>query len=1479
VFLSAGSAFGQINVIDEDFNDVAVSYTPSTADFSDGSGDFFGRVDSDGISITSSYVVNGADDGYFAAMDFDGAGSEQTLTWSGLDVTGNTGVTFSIKLAEDDDGSDQDWDTGSVLALEVSYDGGSSWTPFFAVESASGTNSEPRVDTNLDGTGDGTEITDTFATFSGSVPGAMGETTMSIRIRIDDLDAGDEDIAIEDVVVTALGLSPPIECYTNLFQGIQLPVGAGEVVSHSKVGSEYYLAVTDNPNGGVSIYEWADTTQKYVFARSIDIASEVTDFDSVSSVTLDPRGTGLGAAVAQTVDPLADADFSTPELGRIVFFDVTDGSIEGQSGTGFHPDMVNIGESGYVAVANEGEYAWDTDAESGLPAEDEPGSVSLYDLSAVTVGNFGAATSATEVRIDFSSADLTGIRYGTASEMEPEYIDFADSGNAILVGCQENNAIAALNDLSGIFAAPASASWEVYSLGSVTYISDASDKDGIDISDQITGLHMPDAIAVYEVGGKTYVVTADEGDARPDDSDIERAGDFADTADIVAIPAYDDGDGPVTQAEFAALLDDNDELGRIDILLDQSLVGGQINDIIGLGSRGVSVWEYSDTSLSLTRLSHLPLEGFLAAEDPARHNSNDGGDPGEFDKRSDNKGPEPEAVDVIEIDGKIVAMVGNERQNGIVMVDITDPATPQAVTYLNNRDNGLISPETAKAVPASESPTGSELVIFGYEGDDGIAGGIGIYNFEEADDFKLTVLHNNDGESDLFEYQGSPNHGGIARFKTAMDEHFEFYSNLGHGVVEVFAGDSFLAGPEFSASLESGLPGARTFYDALALSLIGYDAFAIGNHELDFGPDVLAEFIGDAQTFNPSLYLSANLDFANEVDMLAQVNAGNVAKSALLDVATESGVKKVGVIGATTANLPFISSPRDTIISAVAGAVNGEVASLLGQGADAIVLVSHLQGLDEDEDLVPSLAAGIDVIVAGGGDELLVDQTADSPRDLYGAGAPASVIDTAVFGGDSTENGYPVISTGTDLGGNNIPIVTTGGSYGYLGRLTLCFDGVGGVTVEETSNPSLIVDASFDATNGYVLDQDVLDEIAPVETFVDGLASNIIGETIATLPQSSNLIRSDERAVGNLVADAYLAKAQAEAANFGADVPQVALVNGGGIRAPIPAGDISELTTFNVSPFGNFVAIVEDITTADLLLLLENAYSRTVDNDAGSGVDPQRQGGGTGRFAQVAGMSVVYDISKTPLALDSGTETITTQGQRVVFAELSDGTDLIVDGEPVAGITVDITLPFFNANGGDQYFRYAPGLSFYTSQNYPVIPLIGITDQQALEDYIVSLDTLDPEPELDLDPRYDAVKDNRIVTISDVDSDGIQDPVEDELGTYAGTSDGMVADFNTADQLALIAAKVTEGENNVTSDPGAFGLFTEDSIVDLAMNGVIGAVTNPGPSGTADLEIGIYSTTDLTLPFPAGWTFETTETVVVDAPAGKAFYRLNADQP
>ena len=600
--------------------------------------------------------------------------------------------------------------------------------------------------------------------------------------------------------------------------------------------------------------------------------------------------------------------------------------------------------------------------------------------------------------------------------------------------------------------------------------------------------------------------------------------------------------------------------------------------------------------------------------------------------------------------------------------------------------------------------------------------------FASAQDYHITILHNNDGESRLTSYTDAlPEYGGVARFATMLQQTRNYYSGLNHGVVSIFAGDTFLAGAQFQASLDSGAPGSRTFYDALAISRMGYDASIIGNHEFDFGPSVLAEFIGDAQTTTTTTYLSSNLNFSAEPSLQAHVTAGRIAPSKLVSVPTVQGTKRIGIIGATTETLPFVSSPGAVTVGSVASAVNTQIASLKAAGANHIVLGSHLQGLSTENDLVPNLDSGIDLIIAGGGDEILRTASAVTPSSVYTASAPASVAVTGLIPGDSAAspsgsltgvtNTYPLISTGTDRGGRAVPIVTAGGNYGYLGRVTLAVTGTT-ISVDASSGPQRVASTTVDAANGVVANATVQSEtVAPVSSYVAGLSADVRATTSVDLRQGgSSTIRSRQTNLGCLVADGLLHTAQARAASYGVDAPQISLVNGGGIRANVVAGNVTTKSTFDVSPFGNFVSVVEDLRLDDLKLVLENAYSKTTENTATPGVIDTV--GSDGRFAHLGGMSVAYDVTRPGMVLSSSA--ITTPGSRVQSIVIG-GTTYLQDGswlvDPVA-TTVDVALPAFSANGGDQYFRFAiGGTTTYLSQLYGYTTL-GVTDQQALRGYV-----------------------------------------------------------------------------------------------------------------------------------------------------------------
>lgn len=545
--------------------------------------------------------------------------------------------------------------------------------------------------------------------------------------------------------------------------------------------------------------------------------------------------------------------------------------------------------------------------------------------------------------------------------------------------------------------------------------------------------------------------------------------------------------------------------------------------------------------------------------------------------------------------------------------------------------------------------------------------------------FCLTILHNSDGESALFGRSiDAETFGGAAHFaslvwleklraRAACDAPARTAS------VMVSSGNSFLAGPAFTASLDS-----NKFYDARLIEIIGYDAFALGNHDFDFGPDVLARFIAQI-IHRPPPFLSANLDFSSEPSLARLVDRGRIAGATVLRKNNE----RIGIVGVTTPDLRFISSPRNVrTVGDVAAEVQADVNELETRGVNKIILISHLQNIDADIELVSKLR-GVDVVVAGGGGELLAK--ADTPL------IPGH--EEAVTGS------YPLIAQ--DASGADVLVVATAGRYEYLGKLVVRFDSGGNVQgIDESASRPIRVAASGvpDAVAPKPL---VYDEIVwPVEYFVNSLYGDVIAVSEVEMNGLRSAIRSTETNQGNLLADAILWQARQEASLLGVNPPIVALQNGGGMRANsvMPPGEVSAAHTLEIAPFPNFVSVAEDIPREQFKEILENAVSRAVEGDAP---------GGSGRFAQVAGFTFKWSEAGTAQALDAD-GAVTTPGTRVQDVTLDDGTVIINDGAVEPGPALDIAVTNFLALGGDQYpFRGKPFAN--TSVSY----------QQALANYIV----------------------------------------------------------------------------------------------------------------------------------------------------------------
>ena len=237
---------------------------------------------------------------------------------------------------------------------------------------------------------------------------------------------------------------------------------------------------------------------------------------------------------------------------------------------------------------------------------------------------------------------------------------------------------------------------------------DASDRDdAINIRNwPVLGMYMPDAIAAYEVDGALYLITANEGDAR----DYEGYSEETRVKDLVLdLAAYPN----------AVELQDDANLGRLrtSTAMGDADGDGLVEQIYSFGARSFTIW---DAQGNVVWDSGDELEQIVAAAFPDDFNAN--GENDTFDERSDDKGPEPEAVTLAVLDGRTIAFIGLERIGGVMIYDVTAPRAPQFIDYVNPRDFTVASeeagdsaPEGLKFIPADASPTGGPLLIVANE--------------------------------------------------------------------------------------------------------------------------------------------------------------------------------------------------------------------------------------------------------------------------------------------------------------------------------------------------------------------------------------------------------------------------------------------------------------------------------------------------------------------------------------------------------------------------------------------------------------------------------------------------------------------------------------------------------------------------------------------------------------------------------------------
>ena len=488
---------------------------------------------------------------------------------------------------------------------------------------------------------------------------------------------------------------------------------AAEIVEYYAAGRR--LLVVNADQAKVEVLDAADPSapSKLFDLQTTGVASAdgttVPAESVVNSVAV--REDGLGVVAVEAPDKT--------DNGWLVFFDAAgSGAALGAVRVGALPDMVTITPDGARAVvANEAEPAEDysVDPEGTVSVVTLPGSVSVAAQSAVRSADFhafeGAALPA-GIRVYGGRGDAgTGMpAYPVSENLEPEYVAIDQQSKTAYVTLQEANGVAVVD----LASATVKDVWTLGTLDRSRVPLDASDRDGLNIRTyaNLRTFRQPDSIASYQVKGKTYLITADEGDTRDWDGYSEeiRVSDLGKNGLKPACDAVKAGDGFVG-------------LSRLKITKANGLnaAGTCYETLYGFGGRGFSIFTAEG---ALVSSSGDQLERITDAAVPGFFNSDHG--TSSFDNRSDDKGPEPEGVSIGKVSGRTYAFIGLERVGGVMVYDITDPARPQFVTYTNNRNvaasgnsdlanAGDLGPEGVAFIAGDESPTGRPLVAVGNE--------------------------------------------------------------------------------------------------------------------------------------------------------------------------------------------------------------------------------------------------------------------------------------------------------------------------------------------------------------------------------------------------------------------------------------------------------------------------------------------------------------------------------------------------------------------------------------------------------------------------------------------------------------------------------------------------------------------------------------------------------------------------------------------
>ena len=380
---------------------------------------------------------------------------------------------------------------------------------------------------------------------------------------------------------------------------------------------------------------------------------------------------------------------------------------------------------------------------------------------------------------------------------------------------------------------------------------------------------------------------------------------------------------------------------------------------------------------------------------------------------------------------------------------------------------------------------------------------------------------------------------------------------------------------------------------------IGFDAMAVGNHEFDDGDEGLAK-LADGVDFP---VISGNIDVSS-----SNVLAGKVDNHTVLEV----GGKKIGIISALAVDTVETSSPSGSVIfTDEIESLQADVDALTAEGVDIIIALNHV-GVKADMAIAEAVS-GIDAVV-GGHSHTKFSNTEE--------GAMA----------------YP-----TMVGA--VPVVQAYAYSKYVGHLVLEFDDAGNVT--SANGDTILLDASV------AEDEAIVARVAELAGPIEEMKTRVVAESAEPIDGDRGSCRAVECQMGSLIADAMLDRVADQGI-------QIAIQNGGGIRASIDAGEITMGEVLTVLPFQNTLSTFE-VTGETIIAALENGVSDMAE--------------GAGRFPQVAGMSYTVDPAAE------------------VGARIS---DVMVGGAAIdLAATYGVVSNNYVRNGGDGYGMFVDAANAY----------------------------------------------------------------------------------------------------------------------------------------------------------------------------------------